>query len=412
MELSLPAPSPRVGLFLAQQLMILRAGTNPSSIGVNIAADTGRANSQGDIPANAWYPRGWWVRDANQTFIFISGSENLGQATNYVHYLSGPRSGNIAGKPAIRYLSDAADHYLEPIAASDAGQNGTLLMAGHSLGGALAQAVIKTAAIRTLRSAQACVTFGSPKIIHRPNQDFYSGLNITRWMGNDDPVPLVPPSVVTNIQALASLFPLTLENWSNTLQLAGGVSMNSDGTTEDSPTPPMGSINFAASLANWLWDIYNGRETVHDLPTYVARLGNVVTRTNPPLSARVVESGPEPRTSISRRDANRSIQEGIDSIIRVASAQNAARLAVPPQRAFRPVKIGPIWWVTFGGQLVAVGPRRRNCGLMCVRGNAFLTRLQRMGGVDGAALAGLLVDYIAAASTPDNGFSPTIARLD
>lgn len=188
--------------------------------------------------------------------------------------------------------------------------------------------------------------------------------------------------------------------------------MNSDGTTEDSPTPPMGSINFAASLANWLWDIYNGRETVHDLPTYVARLGNVVTRTNPPLSARVVESGPEPRTSISRRDANRSIQEGIDSIIRVASAQNAARLAVPPQRAFRPVKIGPIWWVTFGGQLVAVGPRRRNCGLMCVRGNAFLTRLQRMGGVDGAALAGLLVDYIAAASTPDNGFSPTIARLD
>jgi len=412
MVLQLPAPSPRVGLFLAQQLLILRSGVNVSSIGVNIAADTGLSNSQGDIASNQWYPHAHWVRDANTTYLFIGGTETIGQATNYINYLSSPTSGFLEGKRATNYLSDAADNYFAPFQGSDVGQTGTLLIAGHSLGGAFAQVLCKTAAIRNLRTAQAAVTFGSPKIIHRPNQDFYNGLNITRWMGNDDPIPLVPPAVVTNISSLASLFPLTLENWSRTMQLAGGVSMATDGTTEDTPVPPLSTINFGASMANWLWEIYRQRETQHDLPTYIARLQNVVTRTSPPASAVVIESGPERPATLTRRDANRSIAEGVDNIIRVAAAQNASALGVPPERAFKPVKIGGIWWVVFGGQLVAVGPRRRNVGRMCVTGNQFLRRLQRMGGVDGVGLGNLLIDYIAAASTPNNGFTPTIARLD
>lgn len=412
MVLELPAPAPQVGLFLSQQLSILRAGVNPSLIGANIANDTGRANSQGDIPSTRLYPRGWWVRDTNTTYVFISGSETLLQAEQYVHYVSGPESTIANGQRLRNYFSDASENYLTPIQAPDIEQAGTILFAGHSLGGVFAQRLIPTAKVRRVRTAQAAVTFGSPKFARNNEREFLNGLNITRWMVDNDPVPSCPPNVITNIRALASVSFFTVENWSITFQLAGGVSVNTSGITDDLPIPPMGSVNFASSLANWLWDIYNGRETVHDLPEYERRLTLVVARVIPPLSARVVESGPEPVERLDRRSANRVIQTAVDSIVHVAALQNASQLGVPPDRAFKPVKLNGIWWVLFGGQLVAVGPRRRNVGLMCRRGNEFLRRLQRMGGVDGSALTTLFQDYILAASTPDNGFTPPIARLD
>lgn len=409
---SLPVPNPQLGLFLARQLIILRDGSDPNLIGANILADTGRPNVQGDIPSTAIYPRGWWVRDVDKTFLFINGSETLTHAAYYVDYLSGLDTLGVSGFRYANYLPQAADNYLLPFQNQDQGQSGSLIIAGHSLGGALAQHIYVGAHVRGIRTAWGVVTFGSPKIVRRSVRDVYTGQNSVRWMNDNDPVPQVPPAVVTDVRYLASLLPLIVERWSSFLQMAGGVSVRPDGTTSDVPVPPLGTVSMAASLANWMYNVYRGRETAHDLPEYVTRLANVVVRTNPPLAARVIESGPERVATLSRRDASREIQRGVDAIIHIAAAQNAAVLGVPPSRAFIPTKIGPIWWVTFGGQLVAVGPRRKSAGLMCVRGNEFLRRLQRMGGVDGNALGRLLVDYINAASTPDNGFTPVIARLD
>jgi hypothetical protein len=412
MVLQMPAPSPAVGVFLAQQLLILRTGENPSTIGVNVSRDTGNITEQGDIPATAEFPRGWWVREEGRTLLFISGCETLQHAARYVNYMGAPWSFLESGINAENYLFRAYDNYLTPFQARDVGQAGNFTVAGHSLGGALGQAVMDAARVRGIRTGQACVTFGSPKIAKRPNHHWGTGLNITRWMNNNDPVPHVPPVVVQNIAALAALNPQVLREWSMSLQLAGGVSVDPTGITDDVPTPPFGNVNLAASLSQWLWNIYQQRETVHDLPEYVRRLENVVTRTSPPASARVIASGPEPANDINRRQANAQIQAGIDAIIHVAAAQNRAQLGVPPQRAFIPIKIGPFWWVAFGNILVAVGPRRKGVGLMCRAGNQFLRRLQRMGGVDGVGLAQQLQSYIEAASVPDNGFTPTIARLD
>lgn len=412
MVLALPASSPAVGQFLADQLLILSGAGNPSTIGANILADTGRANSQGPIPATNRFPAGWWVRDVDKTYIFIRGTENLQQATNYVYWLGGQSTISVGGFPSANYLTDSNDNYLSPIQALDVGQPGTLLTAGHSLGGVFAQHLMLSSRVRNIRSARSAVTFGSPKFLRSNTIDFYVGLDFTRWMNNNDPVPGCPPAVVTNIASFASLYPFDLQNWSACRQGVGGVSMAPDGTTQDLPVPPYGTIDFGASLANWLWNIYQGVNTVHDLPEYQARLANVVTRTMPPESAIVVESGPQRAESLTRQDANRTIDAAVQTIIHTGALQNASALVVPPQRAFIPVKIGAIWWVTFGGHLVAVGPRRKAAGLMCVRGNEFLRRLQRMAGVDGNGLSRLLSDYIASASTPDNGFIPTIARLD
>lgn len=413
MVLEHASADPRVALFLAEQLQILRSGADPSAIGNNIARDRNTVTTQGDIPGTEIFPRGWWVREADRTYLFILGCQQLSHATHYISYMGSPWTSLQTGVTGTGYLVSARDHYLAPITAVDQNQAGNLLVAGHSLGGALAQDVADAARIRRIRTGHSVVTFGSPKIAESNVQfQVLQHQNVIRWMVDSDPVPDIPPAVVTNLASVAALGVGQLQEFATARHTPGGVSINSLGITQDVPTPPMSVLNFGASLINWLWNISQQRETVHDLPEYIRRLQLVVALTTPPLHAEVIASGPEPAANASRRNANRQMQDSVDRIIRVAATQNASQLGVPPDRAFNTYKIGPFWWVEFNGQIVAVGPRRKQAGLMARLGNQFLRRLQRMGGVDVNGLTEMLRLYLIAAAAPDSGFTPAIARLD
>ena len=139
MVLSMPSPSPAVGLFLAQKLEILRVGTDVSQIGVNISRDLDLTTSQGDIPATVDYPRGHWVQAEGKTWIFIGGCHNVQHAIRYVNFMSGPFSYLETGINGGEYVTRALDNYLLPVTADAVNRSGTLQVAGHSLGGALGQ---------------------------------------------------------------------------------------------------------------------------------------------------------------------------------------------------------------------------------------------------------------------------------
>ena len=72
----------------------------------------------------------------------------------------------------------------------------SVILTGHSLGGAVAALLLAVLDQRGFKEASA-VTFGQPKVTDRHGAETYGHLDLLRIMHEEDPVPLVPPIAPT-----------------------------------------------------------------------------------------------------------------------------------------------------------------------------------------------------------------------
>jgi len=230
-------------------------------------------------------------------------------------------------------------------------------------------------------------------------------------MNDDDPVPLLPPQLPSSIPFAAGLGTEVLSRWESFVHGGGGIVLDRDGHPRQDVLPPLGRVDAAVSLAAWVLKSATDRSSPHALEEYVRRLTLMQPLVTPPVSERIVQSPVERTHTVDRPSSNRQVEQWRDTIVHTGATQNQAALKVPPERAFQTIKVDGLWWVVFGGFLVAVGPTRKRAGAMATRGNEFLRRLQRMAGVDVQALQTLLPIYLEAASAPNNGFEPLIVPI-
>jgi hypothetical protein len=72
------------------------------------------------------------------------------------------------------------------------------------------------------------------------------------------------------------------------------------------------------------------------------------------------------------------------------------------------VKVGTVWALVFGNQLVGIAPSRKRALRIASIGNTFLDKLQLFGLVDTTAFAATFAAYLQAASDPAMGFVPVM----
>lgn len=396
--------------FLAEQIRILELGVNLSDIGVNFARVSGLTSEQWSIPGDDNDVPCHVVFLPGYQFYLWGGTQTLRQAVTLASaYVDPVSSVAVPGVPAG--IARQGRAIFNPDYGIPVLGNQRVILCGHSQGGAVAAAMAGHPSLRGRTQNISVITFGAPRTGTIDFLRVVGGLAMVRWMNDNDPVPLLPPSFATAPSMfLAGIINVSIfyENYRHHF---GGVVLSPQGGVTTAEIPPYGVISGSADLATWLYSWETDVRTGHSIQTYIDRLNLLAGLQFTAPRVQVQPASPEPNRNTPRRTLNQQTDGLIQAISASGTSQQNAQLVVPPDRAFRTVKFEGMWWVTFGGQLVAVGPTRKRAGSMAVRGNEFLRRLQRMAGVDNNALKNLFPAYLDAASTPDNGFSPPIHEM-
>lgn len=177
------------------------------------------------------------------------------------------------------FFLSAARQIRAAIASAGIAVPARIFIAGHSIGGSIGAALAALFRDNTPNQSISVVTFGSPKPGDNRCQDSLNGIDVGRWMNQEDPVPFIPP--LPN-QAIPFYFvtPPPFNSWFVQYQQVGpGQVMDINGGLVDGMYP-MGNPGFTGlSIANFLvtYDgTSQGGTVYHTMLQYLNRLSFLV----------------------------------------------------------------------------------------------------------------------------------------
>lgn len=286
-----------------------------------------------------------------------------------------------------------------------------IVVAGHSLGGAASEVLTLRQTSLGVTFGMSCVTYGSPK----PGPDTFSsacdGLDICRWMNDDDPVPFIPPHQTQAPLYFALLDNVGRLNCNRYCQTRGGVNLfvHGDVSTRDLPSHDLENVQL--NIGAWLVSLALGTSSPHAMGEYNARLFDRrgLSLGNPPPVRPTTHSG-KPEEASTRENA-RAADEALNALNLLIREGNNTPTVIPRQAAFTYQKVGLVWCTFLHGDQIAVGPTRRRASRLANLGNQFVKRLQTEGIVHTNALSYALSEYLRQATNPDGDFKP-VMRTD
>lgn len=348
----------------------------------------------------------WMVSDDGHSLFVGGGTENYPQGQALVNGYTISSLGRLGS--VNTYLVALANAITTAVGFRDFLISPTQVFAGHSLGGSLALALAAVCRLSSPAADHTCVTFGAPRSGGISWEERSHLTDVKRWMNDDDPVPLVPPTI-SQCPPLALVYgPAELRSFADQRHLSGGEELHPDGTTDAAVIPSRASISPTTDLASWLVSLVRTTASPHQTAEYRKRIGLIPRIPNLPGGHRSVVSPEEERPAARPVEIQREVTQVRQSVNVIGEAQGQGPVVIPAPQLFRAVKIGSVWYTVFGNKVISVGPRRRRAGLLAQAGNAFLRRLQRQAQVDPSSLGNAWEIYLALASDPTSGIRPTL----
>jgi hypothetical protein len=350
------------------------------------------------------------------SYLFIAGAANQAQGSAiWAGYTS-----NILGGQLLNGDDNNNPWYaqawasIQAIILADttitAKLNGRMIFSGHSAGGPIAAYgyVYNLGQYRQALYPSYLVTIGAPSW---GTPSIYQQLlpyATSAWFLSNDPVPIVPPPLTFAQRWWAGLTYGQANRLSRFSYWPGGVQIDLSNvvTTQVSPTQigpdPVGSVQ------SWLSLTASGVQTSHSIATYIARM----TAALPPPPALIPTPLPPlpvpPAQQVTTAQITATVNAAVQTSFQRSDLQNADPVIIPLPELFAVTRVGRVYYVTFGGQVVATGPHRRGAHQLAREGNAFLRSMQSRAGVDTAEMAGQFSAYLDAATDPTQGFQPVM----
>jgi len=347
---------------------------------------------------------GW----SDMLLILIDGVTNVSQGTFYVDGIRVAPNWNSDGamNPALvinrnRIMMAVNDlNWVIPP---------RVIIAGHSMGGAIAQAVLLGYQSEGLIASKSCVTFGSPKIGPPTCVGLFNSWDVQRWMNTQDPVPHVVPTVEQAPLFAAIVGPIGRSLMAQYCQTRGGAILAEDGSITEADLTHALAPTIQMNLASWLLACATNAATEHNISMYVARL-LLAKNAVPPLPAdrnhtTTAQQPPGGNTP----EQLRIINEALATIRKDQLGSNASDLRIPDAEAFVAVKVAGVWIVKFRGESITVAPGRRRAVKLASLANRMLKVLQVQGRVDVDSFVDSFRSYLEDASDPASAFHPTMS---
>jgi len=356
-------------------------------------------------PATEFCPAWFAVRWETNNLLLIEGTTSLRQAQRVCDEYVGIIQQGF-NDPTNEYLIRAARSITTAIKAAHFYGPREWIVGGHSLGGAIAQCLdYIDDRILEDRPRVQIVTFGSPRVTNRTQARNYDAVtSIFRFMMPNDPIPLIPPRTSEFLPLPTVLGVRQALRCGNFVHPGNGIQLDADGTVSYPEVPSLATVGMVVSMANWMYSFIDGSQTEHNLQAYIGRLDALAasTRIRP-----VPQEGPrEQPEGMSRTHTVQRERQGQAIVVAIERQQNSVPVVVPENDKFKHQKIGKLHFVTFRGEVLASGTRKRK--MIAVKNdlNDALRRLQTVALVDTESLKNALATYLDEAADPAGTFSP------
>jgi hypothetical protein len=399
---------PQKAVLFAECIQLLTSRDAQANIDALLRTATANPVFSVLMPGGPNVPTYYYGETAVARFLFVNGSETLGQANGYWNgALGGPLSPPFGASNS--WLIQAANLITATMNGASFSRRAVLWVSGWSLGGAVAE-VLALNWISTLGYTPNVVTFGSPRAIDQADATrLDANRNVIRWMTDSDPVPLIPPSFA-EAPSVALLYGVRASRRiAQFVHPGGGLSLDGVGNPSNAVVPPNAVLNISGSVASFI----SGEDSVfgdaHAIAEYVRRLTALVqsentTHRRPPAGAPTEHPNPT-----HEREMNRVVRAQAAALFKQASVQDAREVVVPPTFGFVAFRSSGLWMVALGDQAVAIGPSRRRARAFAREGNKWIRRMLTMGVTEAEALQTQLADFLTQAQDPTSGIVPTLA---
>lgn len=393
--------------FLCGLSIVLRDDTPPTSIANTLAGPLGGSPSDLYGPKTSDYPQYYYAIHGTQGVLLLGGTETATQASNLMDgYTGGP--GDSVSNPVNNYLLTAALRVIDSITASGLGWPTQLLVAGHSLGGAIAENLV----LRLLQNHRVpdvkLITFGAPKSGNQYDATSVGVCNPARWMTAEDPVPLVPPTFADTPLAALTTTLNGLRRYNNFVHPAGGTQITAAAAITAAVLPSDAVLTVTASLTAWLLSLTQGATSVHSPEAYRLRFDAWLLAHPSTPHQHFQGAKAEKPTPENARAMTISENVVLGQLATAGERQNAGPVIIPESERFVASKLGRIWIVSFGQTVVSVHNVKKSARSFARHGNAFLRVLPRAPLVDVSGLEGALASFLENGTVAGSGFSPII----
>ncbi len=255
----------------------------------------------------------------------------------------------------------------------------SVILAGHSFGGAVAQAwgafLKRHAPAKTVR----VITFGSPRVGIRQWQDENGTLNHVRYWNDGDPVPLIAPRTSEAVAAHAVIHRQASYRWNQFGNQGRGVRLSvtgkADAEAKGVQPAPLTEVN----VIGWATGLLQRPVQAHSIQEYYLRLdraadANVSWHTGPPAQTiRARRGDPEPPPP-----SPQDVPVVAAQIAVVSAAVVAVRSApIPTDYSFR--QVGGEWGVFRGVEFVTFCASRARAQRIARTANTLLQQARTRG---------------------------------
>jgi hypothetical protein len=289
---------------------------------------------------------------------------------------------------------------------------------GYSAGGAALHQIWRTPTLNPEDDERPVIcTFGAPKPFGNTDQTAHIRYDWYALFADNDPVPLVPPTVgywQATAAWLSGRQRQRLSRFWMPEPYGAEISVSGNITRRQYPSQvgpdPVGAIGL------WMAAAQRGDVTGHSLASYTARARLYAAANVPPPAQYEPDTAYggtagggdyDPPETMTLRVAQEVVDAAQESII-INSPRNLTETSVvlPATSIFKAHRTGRIWWVSFNGTRVVTAPNKKRALGFARVGNDFLRRLQIEGLVDPVALVATLQAYCQDAAAVDGPFQP------
>jgi len=258
----------------------------------------------------------------------------------------------------------AARAIMDSIGPADLSGINKFYLCGHSYGGACMQAM--AAILRGAGTVGIKIwSYGAPRAGTFRLGTFITSATNTRFYADNDPVRFIPPhsSEVPSLTALEDW--RLVQGCNQQVQAPNGWQLEADGKIVETEGNATVLHAVAFSIAAWCTDTYGFRSVNHGLANYITRFTNAYNMLTPIEIINPTRPREQPET-LTVRQREHIVDQGltdIDNTLAVMPNVNTAYVLpqVPPTSPirFRRRKVGRVWGVKFGTEVVAIGPGKR-----------------------------------------------------
>jgi pimeloyl-ACP methyl ester carboxylesterase len=356
--------------------------------------------TQANIPAFAWYT------DGQQMVIIITGATIPAQGVGLLQGALLPLA-TRAGARVNSFCLPPVDVIKSTLGAKGIFLPPSVVIIGHSYGGAIAEVLLADLASGSTGTAFQLLTLGAPRA-----GDISLTAAIAPWpqlriFNYDDTVPFFPPHfdeapIGTIAIGFAAAYQL-----SQYVQTGGGASLTFDGLLVPATLPTIIAPIADVTLLAWALDANAFLSNGHFYRTYLQRLGmfnqpipgpqvgfpaGLKGEFEPALTPQIFNLGPV---------AGPAAMNGADLVATIS-------VYIPVVHRAKSMKVGNVYVVIWEGQTVAQGQTKSNAKTLAKYINKWLRVQQTVNTVYRTPFTNAFNNYILAAGSPSGGFMPVL----